>query len=242
MRAALVGAAAFGRDQLGQPADLAVDRFQPVLLQLQGVAVQPLPGAGQRGPHAVGLLGHPLLATLQDLQPDVGPGLGEERQPGAEALVVVGLRTDLGQQLGEVLLALGGEPVDPLAALGPGTEAGTGRLLLQRLLLVDPAGLGQPAQRRVERTVGEGPERAEQRGQPLAQLVAVHGRLAEQSENRDLQHPVPLSGAAVVHAAGSGAASGCDISRRYIMSMYRAASRTVPRVARRSSGGHRRCR
>ena len=70
--------------------------------------------------HAVALLLDPAAATLEDLQPDVGAGLGEERQPGAEALVVEGVRADVGEQLGQVFLAFGGEPVDPLAASRPG--------------------------------------------------------------------------------------------------------------------------
>src|SRR3712207_4151045 len=40
-------------DELGQPADLAVDRVQTVALQLEGVAVQPLTGPAQRGPQAL---------------------------------------------------------------------------------------------------------------------------------------------------------------------------------------------
>src|SRR5262252_4130968 len=39
-----------GGDQLVQPSDLALDRLQAVPLQLEGVAVDPLPGPGQAGP------------------------------------------------------------------------------------------------------------------------------------------------------------------------------------------------
>ena len=88
-------------------------------MQLAGVAVHPLPGAGQRARHAVALLLDPAAPAFEDLQPDVGAGLGEERQPRAEALVVEGVRADVGEQVGEVFLAFGGQPVDPLAAPRP---------------------------------------------------------------------------------------------------------------------------
>jgi len=107
-------------DELGQPADLAVDGLEPVLVQRAGVAVQPFAGAGKRAAHAVALLLDAAAPAFEDLEPDVGARLGEERQPGAEPLVVEGIRTDLTQQLGQVFLALCGEPVNPLAA--PGTR------------------------------------------------------------------------------------------------------------------------
>ena len=106
-------------DQLGEPTDLAIRRLEPVLLQLEGVAIQPLAGAGQRRAHALAPFLHPAAPSLEDAQPDVGAGLGEERQPRAEALVVEGVRPDLGQQVGQVFLALGGELVDPLAPARP---------------------------------------------------------------------------------------------------------------------------
>src|SRR5215213_3354245 len=49
------GAAALVVDQLGQPADLAVDRVKPVALQFEGVAVDALAGAGQRRAQALPL-------------------------------------------------------------------------------------------------------------------------------------------------------------------------------------------
>src|SRR5215204_2890862 len=42
-------------DQLGEPADLAVDGVEAVALQLEGVAVQLLLGAAQRVPQPVAL-------------------------------------------------------------------------------------------------------------------------------------------------------------------------------------------
>ena len=114
------GSAAFVLDQLGEPADLAVDRLEAVLVQLAGVAVDALARCGPaRCFMPSRCLLDPAAATLEDLQPDVRAGLGEERQPRAEALVVEGVGTDVGEQLGEVLLAVGGEPVDPLAAPRP---------------------------------------------------------------------------------------------------------------------------
>src|SRR3712207_1150574 len=62
-------------DQLGEPADLSVHRFQAVALQLQRVAVEALAGAGQRGPEALPLPLHCAPATFQDPQPGVGGGV-----------------------------------------------------------------------------------------------------------------------------------------------------------------------
>lgn len=77
--------------------------------------------------------------------------------------------------------------------------------------LVDPAGPAQrrgafgcgvlgdqsiglhPAQGRVQRAVGEGPEGAEQTGQPLAQFITVHRGLEQKSENSEFQHRVTSS-------------------------------------------------
>src|SRR5689334_20757246 len=43
----LVVSLPLGGDQFVQPSDLALDRLQAVPLQLEGVAVDPLPGPGQ---------------------------------------------------------------------------------------------------------------------------------------------------------------------------------------------------
>ena len=108
--------AALGVDELVEPADLAVHRLQPVPLQLEGVAVDPLPGPRERGPEPFPLLLDGAAAALEDPQARVCGGVPEEREADAEqAAVVVGLRTGLADQLVEALLALGGDRVDDLA-------------------------------------------------------------------------------------------------------------------------------
>src|SRR4051794_39783431 len=61
-------------DQLGEPADLAVDGVQAVPLQLEGVAVELLLGAAQRVHQPVALPLDRAPATLEDAQPHVGGG------------------------------------------------------------------------------------------------------------------------------------------------------------------------
>ena len=92
---------AFDLDQLGEPADLAVDGLERVLVQLTGVAVEPLAGP-RRAAHAVATFLDLAPPALEHLEPDVGAGLGEEREPGAEALVVEGIGADRGEQVGQV--------------------------------------------------------------------------------------------------------------------------------------------
>jgi hypothetical protein len=110
-----VGAGSLVLDELGQPSDLSVDGLETVLVQLARVAVEPLPRPRQRAAHAVALLFYAAAAPFQDLQPDVRAGLREEREPCPEAFFVKGIRPDVGEQLREVLLAVGGELVHPLA-------------------------------------------------------------------------------------------------------------------------------
>jgi len=113
----VVDVAAFGLDQLGEPADLAVDRFQPVPLELEGVAVEPFPGAAERGPQPLALALDRAPPALQDPQPRVGGRVPEERQPDSEEpAVVVGLRPGLADQFVEALLAFRGDRVDDLSA------------------------------------------------------------------------------------------------------------------------------
>jgi hypothetical protein len=105
-----------GVDQLVEPADLALDRVEAVLLELEGVSVELFPGPGQAGPQAVAPFFHPVPAALKDAQPDLRLRLREEGEVHPEALVVVRRGSGLGEQLGEPLLALRGQPVDDLAA------------------------------------------------------------------------------------------------------------------------------
>src|SRR5215469_5434481 len=74
-------------DQLVQPADFPLDRLQAMLVQLQGVAVQALPGPGQGRAHALHPFLEPAAPSLQDAQPDVRPGLAEEGEPVPEPVV-----------------------------------------------------------------------------------------------------------------------------------------------------------
>src|SRR3954452_18564087 len=71
---------AFVVDQLGEPADLAVDRVQAVALQFERVAVQLLLGAPQRVEEPVALALDRAPAALEDPQPHVCGGVPEERQ------------------------------------------------------------------------------------------------------------------------------------------------------------------
>src|SRR5881227_666495 len=68
---------ALAPDQLVEPPDLALDRLQPVLLQLERVVVDPFPSACQRGAYAL----QPFLETaapaFEDPQPYVGAGVSE---------------------------------------------------------------------------------------------------------------------------------------------------------------------
>src|SRR3954451_11311207 len=116
-------------------------------MQLTGVAVQPFSRAGETALHTVALFLHSPAATLQDLHPDVGARLAEKRQPSTEPIVVERLRTNVGEQIGQVLLALGGQAVDPLSAARPRCGSAD---RLNRLLLRDPPGFGEAPQRGIE--------------------------------------------------------------------------------------------
>src|SRR5215469_1587627 len=79
-----------GRDQFVQPADFALDRLQAVPLQLEGVAVDSLPGPGQAGPERLDPLFKPAAPALQNPEPDLRRGQAEEREPHAEPVVLPG--------------------------------------------------------------------------------------------------------------------------------------------------------
>src|SRR6185312_13076622 len=52
---------------------------------------------------------------------------------------------------------------------------------------------GEVLQARIQRSVAEGAERPENRVQPLAQLVAMHGGFVQQPEHGKLEHAGPLA-------------------------------------------------
>ena len=90
-------------------------------------------------------------AALQDAHPGLGRCAVEERQVHAEAVVGVVLRTGVGHQFGEALPARVGELVDA-------PRAAQLRRPVRCGVLDDQAVGLHPAQRRVQRTVGERPE------------------------------------------------------------------------------------
>ena len=83
------GAGPFVLDHLGEPAHLALGGLQAVLVQLAGVAVQPLARPGKRAAHALALLldaaaasaGEGMVVRLADVQ-GLGAIAQELGQPG----------------------------------------------------------------------------------------------------------------------------------------------------------------
>ena len=174
-------------DQLVEPPHLALAGVEAELVQLAGVAVDLLARAGQHGPQALPPLLHRPPTALEDAHPDLGGRAGEEREVHAEAVVVERLRPRVGQQLGEALLALGGDPVHAPGAAGP-------RAVRRRGVLDDQSGPREAAQRGVQGSVGDDPQAAEPGAELLAQLVAVHRGLVEQAQDRQLEHGDPPHG------------------------------------------------
>src|SRR5262245_14722082 len=177
-----------GGDQLVQPADFALDRLQAVALQLEGVAVDALPGPREPGPEGLDPLFQPAAPALEDPQPDVRRGQAEEGEPDAEPVVLPGGGPGLGKQVLQVLLAVSGQPVDDLGTAAAKRLSGIGH----RVLCDEPA-TGQVLQTRVQRAVTEGAERAKDRVKPLPQIVAVHRSLVQQPEHGELKHAGPLA-------------------------------------------------
>src|SRR6476469_7670338 len=91
-------------DELVQPAHLALDRLEPVALQLERVLVGAFAAAGDRGRDRVQPLLEAAAATLQEPRPDLGGRAGEEGEPDAEALVLPARGAGLVDQRVEVLL------------------------------------------------------------------------------------------------------------------------------------------
>src|SRR4051812_44108917 len=56
-------------DQLVEPADLALDRLQPVVLQLQGVGVDPFPGPAEGGADGLQPFLEPAAPAFEDPEP-----------------------------------------------------------------------------------------------------------------------------------------------------------------------------
>src|SRR5205085_11481896 len=109
-------------DEVGEPPHLALHGLDGVALQLTDVAV----GAG-RSPVGAGPV-EPLLetraASLEDPQPHLGVGAGEESEPHVEVLVLPRGGTDVGDLAGEVLRAGRSDLVDD--PLPPGDSRGDG--------------------------------------------------------------------------------------------------------------------
>src|SRR6478736_4224707 len=163
--------AALGPDQVREPPHLALDGLDAVALELGGVAVE-------LGLHAGEPLLQPRAATLEDVEPDLHVGGGEEREPDVEVVVLPCGGADLGHQSLEVLVAGRRDLVgDPRA---PGRRRGGSRDL------GDQVGAEHLLQRGVERAVGQHPTPSEHQVEPLAQLVAVHGSLVQQPEDCEL--------------------------------------------------------
>src|SRR5690606_40903246 len=176
-------AAAFGVDQGVEPAHLVLDLLEAVTLQLEGVLVHALAGAGVGLADRLEPLGEARAAQIEDPQPGLGVGLAEEREAHVEALVLPRRGTRGGERLLEELLALGGELVHDARALA---REGVRRCGV-RVGADDQAARDHALEGRVERSVAERPERAEQDVEPLAQLVPVHRRLLEEPEDRELE-------------------------------------------------------
>src|SRR5215470_8005591 len=100
-----------------------------------------------------------------------------------EPVVRVVLWTGVGHQFAEALLAVIGEPVH-----APCTTHLRGPLR-RGVLDYQTVGLHAP-QRGVKRAVGERPKSSQQAGQPFTQLVAVHRRFEQKTEDGELQHRI----------------------------------------------------
>ncbi len=116
-----------------------------------------------------------------------------------EGVVLPGRRARLAHEGLETLLALRRELVDDPRPSAADAADGGGRWGLD-----DPALLEQAPQAGVERAVGQGPEGAERRVEPLAQLVAVHRALVEQAQDREGEQVGAPGHAVSFHDDGPG--------------------------------------
>ncbi len=204
----------FRGDQLVEPADLALDRFQAVPVQFERVAVQPFPGPRHRRPDAVQPLLEPGPAAFQDAQPDVRAGLAEEGEPDAEPVVLPGRGAGLGEDLLQPLLALRGQPVDDLGTAAAPAACPPGWAVLPRSVpgRAGPSGMG-----RASRTRTRGTPRAGRSGACAARSRAWGCRAAARAppvralltgdRPRPPAPPPRLPGVVMVDAAGERNAS-----------------------------------
>jgi hypothetical protein len=174
------GAAPFGGDEGVEPADLVRQRIGPVPVQLVEVGV----GRGVRQPRA-----QPLQAVeeagappVEDPQPDLGAGPGEQGEVDAEALVVGGGGRGVGEEPAQPVRPGVGQPVDDPRAAARCGGAGVGR---------DEAGPPHPLQAGVERAVGDRARGVRGVVEPLAQFVAVQRGVGEVAEDGEFEGPRP---------------------------------------------------
>ena len=176
--AGVVLAAALGVDEVREPPHLALDRLDAVALELHGVAVDLLLGHRQLALDPLEALLETGAPALEDAQPDLHVGAAEEREPDVEVVVLPRRGTDLHHQALELALSGLRELVDDARAPGDRGDRGGG--------LLDQGAAEHLLQRGVERPVREHPTPSEHEVEPLAELVAVHGSLVQQSEDCEL--------------------------------------------------------
>ncbi len=172
---------ALGVDQLREPLDLAFDRLDTVALELGRVAVDLLLRHRQLGLDPVETLLEAGATALEHAQPDLHVGGREEGETDVEVVVLPRGRTHLRHQPLELASACLGDLIGdarPLRHRGARGLGGQG--------LLDEGGPQHLLQGRVERPVGQHPTPSEHEVQALAELVAVHGCLVQQSEDCEL--------------------------------------------------------
>src|SRR5262249_15846296 len=143
----------FGSDQLIEPADVTLDRLQAVPLQLEGVTIDALPGPGEPCPEGFDSFFHAGTPSFQDAEPDIRGGQAEEGEPYTEPVVLPRGWSGLGEQVLQVLFAVGGQPVDDL-----GTTSGQRLGGFRNLVLGDETPPGEILEAGVQGAVSECPE------------------------------------------------------------------------------------
>src|SRR5215213_5796886 len=136
-----------GRDQIVEPFHFALAGLQPQLVQLAGVAIKRTAGPCDRFAQTFSAFLDLTTAALEDPHPGFGRGAVEEGEMNAEPVVGVVLRTRVGHQLGETLLARVGELIHPACTAHLGVS------VWRRILHDQPVGL-HPAQCWIQRAVG----------------------------------------------------------------------------------------